>query len=70
MKRMPMGIKLFFVLLILGLVSNAVTQIQKGKTRPLMTAQWMEGVITPHCKSIKKGLWGDCLLYTSPSPRD
>ena len=62
MKRMPIVIKLFFVLLILGLVSNAVTQIQKGKTRPLMTAQWMEGVITPHCKSIKKGLWGQTPL--------
>ncbi len=49
MKRMPMVIKLFFVLLILGVVSNAVTQIQKGKTRPLMTKQWMKGVIEPHC---------------------
>ena len=62
MKQMPMVIKLFFVLLILGLVSNAVTQIQKGKTRPLMTAQWMEGVIAPHCKAIKKGLWGQTPL--------
>ena len=61
MKRMPMVIKLFFVLLILGVVSNAVTQIQKGKTRPLMTKQWMKGVIEPHCKAIKKGLEANLL---------
>jgi len=53
MKRISMVIKLFSVLLILGIVSNAVTQIQKGKTRPLTTEQWMEGVIQPHCKAIK-----------------
>ena len=55
MKRISMVIKLFSVLLILGIVSNAVTQIQKRKTRPLTTEQWMEGVIEPHCKTIKKG---------------
>ena len=61
MKRISMVIKLFSVLLILGIVSNAVTQIQKGKTRPLTTEQWMEGVIQPHCKAIKKGLEANLL---------
>ena len=55
MKRIPIVIKLFSVLLILGVVSSAVTQIQKGKARPLTIEQWMEGVIEPHCKAIKKG---------------
>ena len=61
MKRISMVIKLFSVLLILGIVSNAVTQIQKGMTRPLTTEQWMEGVIQPHCKAIKKGLEANLL---------
>lgn len=53
---MPMAIKFFSVLLVLGLVGNALTQIQKGKKRLLRTEQWMEGVIQPHCGAIKKGL--------------
>ena len=56
MKQIPIAVKLFAVLLILGIISNAMTQIQKGKTRPLMTKQWMAGVIKPHCGAIQKGL--------------
>ena len=33
MKQIPIAVKLFAVLL-LGIISNAMTQIQKGKTRP------------------------------------
>ena len=32
---------------------GAVTQ---GKTRPMLTKQWMKGVMGPHCSAIGKGL--------------
>lgn len=43
--------------LIFLLAAGAVTaQVKKGKTRPMKTAQWMKGVMKPHCTALKNGL--------------
>lgn len=59
MKQIPIAVKLFAVLLILGIISNAMTQIQKGKTRPLMTKQWMEKISSERCCSKREQLCAD-----------
>lgn len=43
--------------LILALTGGVVFgQVKKGKTRLMKTAQWMKGVMKPHCTALKKGL--------------
>ncbi len=44
------------VLIAVLAVSTAITQVKKGKTRPMMTEQWMEGVMAPHSAALRKGL--------------
>jgi len=44
------------VVVLLGLRSDSVAQVTKGKSRPLTTKQWMQAVHKVHCGTIKKGL--------------
>ncbi|MBI2946268.1 MAG: cytochrome c [Verrucomicrobia bacterium] len=35
---------------------GVIAQVKKGKVRPMTTAQWMKGVMKPHCTALKNGL--------------
>ena len=37
-------------------LATATAQVEKGKSRPMLTEQFMEGSIKPHATGIKKGL--------------
>lgn len=40
------------------LIGTSTAQVTKGKKQPLKTAQWMKGVVKPHCTALKEGLAG------------
>lgn len=47
---------LYATLTFLLAVGAVTAQVKKGKTRAMTTAQWMKGVMKPHCTSLKNGL--------------
>lgn len=54
--RLP-SVAAMCVALTLTLTTGAlVAQVKQGKARPMKTAQWMKGVMKPHCTALKKGL--------------
>ncbi|MBM3840435.1 MAG: cytochrome c [Verrucomicrobia bacterium] len=48
--------RLYATLTILLAVGGVTAQVKVGKTRPMKTAQWMKGVMKPHCTALKDGL--------------
>ncbi|MCF6311422.1 MAG: hypothetical protein L3J39_03130 [Verrucomicrobiales bacterium] len=38
----------------IGLIANSIAKVEKGETRPLTTETWMERVVKPSSKDLKK----------------
>ncbi len=43
-------------LLVAVAVSTSIAQVEKGKTRPMRTHDWMEGVMKPQSSALKEAL--------------
>jgi hypothetical protein len=55
--------KRMVIVCLLGVAALAFAQVQKGKTQPLLTKQWMRGVNGPHCSALNN-------LLKEPGPAD
>ena len=49
-----------------------VEGVWKGDTKVIARWEWLEkvGLLIPGEEGYTPGIYNDCLLYTSPSPRD
>ena len=80
MNRRPQSALLLFVVLIVGIIAwEPAGGIDAQAKAPRRTASWQLGIETPHITSAPISAFEtsaeniqfiDCLLYTSPSPRD
>lgn len=53
-KKWMMAALLAVTLVTMGLIVDSIADVSKGEKRPLSMETWMEHVVKPHCKALKK----------------